>query len=246
MATKDIRIQNLCDHRLLFEKSVLDTDLRTLVPTYPMGSVRGLEVLRFGLVFPKSKYSIKRVVNSIYGLGFITLQLNELDPYPEPLYELSYTAIKAYCPKCRGTGYVDDIALDSSNAVATVTGAFLLIQSVEKAIVTTKGSNPYYSWIGSGLLKLVGTKITDFAALSQEIESSVRSSLENLKNKQLKHQELNPLVSSDEVLGTIEKVTVYESDDDPTLIQIYVQYTSQSGNPYEYGQLLDLVTYRER
>lgn len=246
MGSKDIRIQNTCDHRLIFEVSELDSDRKTLKPEYPLGSARGLEVTRFGYPISDEDYKIVTVDDGMYGKSYKHIVLLEPDPYPDPVYELSYNATLEFCPKCLGNKFMDDIAIDNQNEVSIVTGAHLLIQEVEKAIVTTKASNPYYKWIGSRLSALVGTKITDLAAIYQEAESAVRSSLELLKNQQLANQEVNPLVSSDEILGNVEKVTVEANEEDSSLLEIYVQYTSQSGNSYEYGQLLDLTQYRIR
>lgn len=246
MGTKDIKIQNRCDHKVIFERVRLATDRVTLSTVYPVGSHKYLELTRFGNVVPPSKYFFKRDRETLYGDKYFSIELKYPDMYNDAVYEVTYTAPAEFCPKCLGSQFVDDIAIDDFKEVSIVEGAYLLIQEVEKAIVTNKNTNPYYPWVGASLSSLIGSKITDFVALAQEIQTQVRNSLENLKSQQLKHQEINPLVSSDEVLDTIENVDVTQDEADPSIVYIYVQYTSQSGSPYDYSQVMDLTQYRPR
>lgn len=246
MSTEDIRIQNRCDHRLLFERVDLGTDLVSLSPAYPVSAKQTFELLRFGTPVPASKYTfVSSSVANPFG-KYQTIELRAPDKYPNPLYEVSYNVPLEFCPKCASTQFVDDMDIDDRQQVRKVSGATALIQSVEKTIVTTKGTNKYYPWVGTQLKGLVGTKVTDFSMLSQEIKTRVGTALENLKAKQLKHQEVNPQVSSDEVLGLVEKIEVSQPEEDPSIIEIYVQYTSQSGRSYDYTQLMDLTQFRPR
>lgn len=246
MATKDIKIQNRCDHRVLLERISLDSDRLTLSPAYPIGSRKGMELLRYGKLVSPNKYTFRRKLDNLYLENYFEIELLMPDMSSDPLYELNYNVPLEFCPKCLGTQFTDDLGFNDVGELGQVSGALLLIQSVEKAIITSKGTNKYYTWVGTNLKSYIGTKIAEFSILSQEIETQVRSSLETLRNNQIAHQELNPFVSSDEVLDSIETVDVTQDNQDPSVVRIYVEYTSQSGNPYDYTQLMDLTQYRPR
>jgi hypothetical protein len=141
---------------------------------------------------------------------------------------------------------MDDLAEDITNKIATVSGVELLVQSVEKAIVTSVGSNKYCTWFGSGVPKIVGSKISDINVLISELETQVRVSLTNLRDIQTKHQALNTQVSGDEVLEQVTKVTVTQDEKDPTVLFVYVWYTSQSGKSLNYTQAVELTQFRKR
>jgi hypothetical protein len=246
MGTIDLKIQNRCDHTVLNERLYLDDDLRSLPPQFPIASQGYVQLFRFGLQVPESRYSFVKDNETLFEDKYFKIYLNLPDMYIDPMYEINYSVPSAFCPKCLSSDYVDDIGISSKNEVEQVTNAYSLIQSVEKAIITARGTNRYYPWAGSGLNSLVGTKINDISLLSQEITAQVRSSLENLKATQIKHQGMNPLVASDEVLNTIETVDVAQDLSDPTVVEIYVQYTSQSGASYDMTQLMNLAKFRTR
>lgn len=246
MGTNDIKIQNRCDHKVIFERVRVDSDRVSMYPAYPVGSHKNLEMTRFGSVVPPNQYSFVLSRATVYEGDYYKIELKNPDMYNDPLYELSYNTPSRYCPKCLGTQFVDDMIFDDRNEVQQVTGAQLLIQEVEKAIVTTKNTNKYYPWVGTKLKKLVGSKIADFTVLAQEIQADVRNALENLKNQQRSHQGMNPTVTSDQVLNTVEVVDVTPHENDPSIVQVYVQYTSQSGEPYDITQLMSLTQYRLR
>jgi len=246
MGTNDIKIQNRCDHKVIFERVRMDSDRVSLYPAYPVGSLRNLELTRFGVLVSPASYGFVLSQATVYEDKYHKIELKNPDMYTEPLYEITYNVPSQYCPKCLGTQFVDDMVFDDRNEIQQVTGAPLLIQEVEKAIVTTKNTNKYYPWVGTKLKKLVGSKISDFAILAQEIQTDIRNSLENLKSQQLAHQALNPLVTSDEVLNSVEKVDVTQDTSDPSIVRVYVQYTSQSGEPYDMTQVMSLTQFRLR
>lgn len=246
MSTTDLKIQNICDHVVTMEQVSVESDRVTIYPSLPIAATAILQVTRFGVDVPYCDFELHQDKQLLYGTQYLKIVLKEPDVYPGAIYELTYPTYSQYCLKCGGGGYADDFAEDSKGILATVTGTALLAQSVEKAIVTTLGSNKYHNWVGCGLSTLVGTKITDFTVLASEVESQVRISLENLKTAQKKHQSVNPYVSSDEVLGTILKVTCTQDSNDPTILYVYVQYTSQSGKGLDYTQVIELTQYRMR
>jgi phage baseplate assembly protein W len=246
MATTDIKIQSRCDHSILYEGLTLQPDRVSFLPSLPIASQGSVILYRFGNVVPQTSYSFRQSQQLVYENKYLKIVLNEPELYTDPVYNITFTTYLQYCPKCLGTEYVDDIHEDSPGIVSLVSGGAQLVQLVEKTIITTMGSNTYYKWAGSGVRTLIGSKITDFQVLSSEIEAKVRQALDNLRTIQLKHQAINPVVSGDEVLGTVEKVIATQDTLDQTIINLFVQYTSQSGANYDYSQVLELTQYRAR
>lgn len=245
MGTLDIKMQNRCDHTVIGEILLLKNDRVTLVPEFPIASKRSLTIERYGVPLPDSQYSLQEYTEGVFG-KYNLIVLKSPDLYSGSLYESSYTTFKSTCPKCMGSDFVDDISIDQQGQIKTVTNSVSLAQQVEKFIVASKNTNRYYPWVGCTLRNLVGTKIRDLTIISEEIKSAIRASLNNLKEVQTKHQSINPRVSPDEVFDTIQTIDVYPDEQDPTILNAYVEYTSQSGNTYNYTQVLDLVETRQR
>lgn len=246
MATKDIKIQNVCDHTIYEEILTLKPDRLTLYPQFPVASKSFAVLSRFGEPLAKESYSYVQDKQLLYENKYFKIVLTEPELYLSPIYTLTYSTFPQFCPKCLETGFVDDLVEVSPGDVKIVSGAYLLIQQVEKTIVTSLGTNKYYPWAGCGLSGLVGSKITDFQILKMEIVSKVQTALNNLRTIQQKHQAVNPSVSPDEVLKTVETIEVTQDSSDQTIINLFVQYTSQSGNPYDHTQILELTNYRAR
>lgn len=246
MATRDIRIQNTCDHRLLGEILVLGPDGMTLSPELPISIKASVSLYRFGEEVSPTRYTLRQDKQLLFENKYHKILLNEPELYDGALYTVDYYTYINFCPKCLGVGFVDDLAEDAPGVVRTLSGTALLSQSVEKAIITTVGTNKYYSWVGSGISTLLGSKITDVSVLLREIEFRAQNALGNLKRVQIKHQEANPEVSGDEVLDAVEVVRATQDGKDPSVINLYVQYTSQSGASLDYEQILELTQYRAR
>lgn len=245
MATKDIKIQNRCDHRLRFEEIALESDYISLRPSCPISSRTSVVLYRFGLEVNSEMYYFVKEDSILYSnSNYYYIKLKEPDLYELPVYEVTFSTYEQYCPICMGTNYADDFIESPSNFPKTVSGPYQLIQNVEKLITTTLKSNPYHSWIGCGIKGIVGTKVPDQEAISSSIESSIRTALGNLKSIQIKNQGSNTKVSPDEVFGDVEKIDMTFDEEDPTYVEVFVQYHSQSGSSYDYTQLLELTNLR--
>lgn len=264
MATIDGQIQNLCNHTVTGERLFLNTDLVSLPLQFPLSAVTTITLFRFGVLVPTTKYTVLHTnspltsidtlspddpttvtgATSLYPTGYYSLVLNLPDLYYDPLYEVSYAVMPDVCPKCKGTQYTDDILFTPNNDFYTVTGASQLIQATEKFVVTYAGSNKYHQWVGSSLSDLLGTKISSFSDVSAQIQAKVKACLANLADIQVKSESINPSVSRDEVLANVEKIEVTQDSVEPSVVYVYIQYTSQSGNRYDFNQVLRLGQFR--
>lgn len=250
MATIDLRIQNVCDHRIQAEPVTINSDQRTLVPRYQMVSDGTVEVLRFGVPLPKSSYVIDRVSTSVGGSQLFETQrivrLNKRDRYPRPVYSLNYVTDPLTCPKCLGFNYTDDIKVGNKGDLLTVKDLAQLAQNMEKNVVTDIDSNLFHPWVGNNLRSLIGQKAVDLDFIESEIKSEIRSSISKFRDTQVQHADSNPRVGVPEQLSQVDSIEVERDDEDPTVFRVSVRYTSMSGVAVEFNTLVDLQNYRVR
>jgi hypothetical protein len=167
-------------------------------------------------------------------------------PLYYPIVELQYVTLKAFCPKCWGTTVLDDFVYGPSKDVVTVQDEFLLIQTFEKLIITRINSNPYYSWIGTSIHKLIGKKITDIDYFTTKISEDVKKCVDDIKKIEAQYVSTGRSVSAGELFGNLLEVDVTQSTTDPTMLNVLVKYTAQSGKAVEYQQLVQLSKLRQR
>lgn len=241
----DIKIQNNCDHVINWERVSLPVDRRSLSPTYPLGSTVSLSVRINNVVMSSDSYTTS-LNNDLTLSPTSTVKLNTVCPLYFPLVEMQYVTLKTYCPKCLGIATLDDYVYGPNKDVLTVKDEFLLIQTLEKLIITKLNSNPYYGWIGTTLHSLIGKKITDIDYFKTKISEDVKKCIDDLKKIEAQYISTGRSVSSGELFGNLLGVDVSVSDADPTLLNVLVRYTAQSGKTVEYQQLLQLSKLRQR
>lgn len=246
MATIDIKIQNRCDHRIPGERVALAIDGLTLSPQFPIASEGSLRLVRNDVDMEKGTYAVKERKLLTGETGFKDLILAVREQSYAPYFEASYNTFGSNCPKCAGALYTDDFTDDGMGGIETVGTTGILVQSVEKVVVTELHSNKYAAWVGTGLHNLIGSKISDFSVLSSEIKNDVRTALLSLQRYQIQHMQANDLVDPSEVLGQIISIDATQNAADPTVVELFVRYTSRSGQAYDYSQYLELANFRYR
>lgn len=241
----DLQIQNKCDHLINWERTVLESDRYSFYLTYPVASTASLNVRINNVLVPQNSYSVvvRRQVLSVQAFSAVTMS-SKIKLY-QPLIEAQYTTYSSTCPKCLSVKTVDDFLVTSSGDYQTVEKEILLLQDLEKCIVTQLSSNPFHDWYGTGLQSLIGTKITDFQFIESRIVEEVNSAIEKLKNVQRDLVSSRRSVSPGELYGQTLDITV-ERATDPTLVFVTISFTSQSNQQLEYSQAVQLSTPRER
>ena len=273
MATVDIKIQNKCDHRILGEPLTLSygepvmppftptplyinaqartpatptTYRNTLVIAHPVASTSGLELRRNGVVISPADYVFRDAIRNALNYPYKNIVLVVPDASSDPEYEVSYNTFLQFCPKCNGVGYADDWVLMGTGKPSTVNDTAQLAQAVEKVIVTELGSNKYHTWVGSSITTLIGSKITDQEFLAGQIKEAVSSAMTALQQTQIQHMNANPLVSDNEVLGSIGYINVTFDAADPSVVYVDVSYSSKSGVIVNFSQELELAALRAK
>ncbi len=151
-------------------------------------------------------------------------------------FEVSYYTQLEVCPRCHGIGTEHDFVPDNLGDPDIVENEDLLLQMVEKIILTVLGSDPFAPWYGSDLVTLVGSKATPF--IRKEVRRQITTALSKLQNIQSQQQKIQ-LVSDGEFLARVDQVTVDSAPNIPTLFLVNVAFTTRSGVQRDVSQALN-------
>ena len=237
----DYKIQNKCDHFINWEGVTLQSDRRTLYLSYPLGAASSLSLRMNNIVLNKvSYYTVKTQSNLAIGIFSKTYILfNNPTKLYNPLIEAKYTTQSNFCPKCAGINFLDDITYGPDKDVVLAQDEVLLIQTLEKFIVTEINSNPYHPWVGTSIESLIGTKITDTNYLKTNIYNNVKKAVDDLKRIQAQYSKSGRPTTSGELFGDLIAIDVVPSTADPSTILVTVKFTAQSGRVLLFEQLVE-------
>jgi hypothetical protein len=243
----DYKIQNLCDHVINWEGISLQTDRKTIYLSYPLGAESSLVIRMNNIVLNRSMYNVTTqpgIQEGIFSKTYITLKSSTKLFFP--IVEARYVTGSGFCPKCAGIKYLDDIVYGPDKDVVTAKDEYLLIQTLEKFIVTRVNSNPYHTWLGTSLHTLIGTKITDMNYIQSKIFEDVKKAVDDLKKVQDQYIKSGRAVSQGELFGDLLSIDVLQDPSDNTTIQIFVKFTARSGRALLFEQLMELSQYRQQ
>jgi hypothetical protein len=242
----DIKLQNYCDHKILWARAQLEVDRKTVYLPYPMASAASLKVRINGVIYPSTTYSIKSIRQTLSLVVVTNIEFfNKIKNY-DPIIEFYYTTLSDNCPKCLNVKAIDDLQINGEGDIEMVSKEILLLQQVEKIITTKLSSNVFHSWYGTDLHSLIGTKISDRQLLNTRIREQIGTAIEKFRTVQKQMQASGRKFDSGELFGSLIKVDIEETED-PTMILVTVTFTSQSNNSIEYSQYLSTnSTTRQR
>jgi hypothetical protein len=233
----DLNLLTVCNHRIYRELVDLAPDRRSLRVAQPIAS-SNVEVFASNDEIPSSDYTL------IYDPLAINVQqprmifLNKKWDSLEDYFEVGYNTLSGFCPKCAGLKTIDDISYDVKGELYTIRNEALLLQNLEKFTVTEIRSNPFHTFIGTGLVSMLGTKYSDAAYMSTKITQEITTSLNVLKDLQDQYQFSGRSMTDGELLDNIDNVRVSIDRNDPTIIRADVTATAKSGKSVDYSQFL--------
>lgn len=142
--------------------------------------------------------------------------------------EVNYTTVRQECRRCGGVGIENDWRYGTDGNVAEVRDEALLIQELQKATYTPRGSNPFHPWYGSSLLERIGQK-SNSALFQSTVVSDVQQTFarwQSIKSQQEKGG-LQP-VSDEEFPFRLVSAAVEQSSKDPTVFFVNVTVQNRS------------------
>jgi hypothetical protein len=241
----DIKIQNYCDHKILWDRAQLESDRKTVYLPYPLASAASIKVRLNGAVQPSAFYNIKSIRQNLSLIIVSNIEFFNKVKHFDPIIELNYVTIPDTCPKCLNVKTVDDMIINGHGDIEMISKEILLLQQVEKVIVTKLSSNNFHAWYGTELHSLIGTKISDRELLYTRIREQINSAIEKLRTIQRQMMASGRKFDPGELFGKLLKIDIQEAED-PSMILVTVSFTSQSNTPIEYSQYLSLNDIRQR
>jgi phage baseplate assembly protein W len=156
-------------------------------------------------------------------------------PATSSYFELSYYTKREFCCRCRSVGWEYDFAPDDRGDLQVVEGADLLLQMVEKVVLTTLGSDLFASTYGTTLANKIGTKAPEMFKL--EAYRQITQALSQLQSMQVQQSRVQE-VSDAEFLEAIDGVSVEQSVEIPELFMISIAFHNRSRQPLSVTRLV--------
>jgi hypothetical protein len=237
----DLSLSTVCDHRVYRERCVLDADRKSIRVSKPIASTGTLSLWASENQVPKADYLIVFDPLSVSTDMAKMIQFRYKWRSTLDYFEVTYGTLKGFCPKCVGLGEVDDLSWDVRGQLTQTRNEKLLLQNLEKFVVTYLGSNPFHPFVGTSLINLIGQRVVDFDYLTSQITQEVHTTLGKLKDLQQQYVRAGRAMTAGEQLESIRSVKVTRAED-PTIVMVEVTVTAQSGQPLNYTQYLKLAT----
>jgi hypothetical protein len=174
---KDIRLINLCDHRI-FDEFITIEGVSPNFITYtkiPFNYNKNVTFIRdFNSTVIKEEIvtALDGITNFAFSTSNESLIFFGTDPVdsgmnfiditstnPRTLFLIDYISQQAYCPKCLGTGIMQDLTYDGTGEIVTTQSVEKVKQELFKVILTSLESNTYDQNYGSQLDNLIGRKL---------------------------------------------------------------------------------------
>jgi hypothetical protein len=235
----DINLTTVCNHKIYREPVTLDSDRRSLRVAQPIAST--VEVFASNDKVNSSKYAIIDDPTMIDVYKGKMIYLNQNWASLEDYFEVNYYTISDFCPKCQGVKSVDDVSYNVQGDFFIIRDERLLLQNLEKFTVTEIFSNPFHTFIGTSLVKMLGSKIADRNYLATKITQEISTTLSVFRDLQSQYVATGRPVSYGEILDTVDNVKVAFDTQDPTILRADVICHAKSGKSVDYTQYLKRV-----
>jgi hypothetical protein len=235
----DLNLTTVCDHAVFRELMVVDQDLHTLRTDKPLASAGTVKVYATDNLLPSSMYYI---TDDPQDKTDKVIYLKDKWRSPTDYFEVSYVTILNYCPKCVGSKYLDDITYNVMGDFVVTRDEALLMQNVEKFTVTVINSNPFHVYIGTSLVNLIGTRVSNISFMVSQITAEITRGLQKFQNLQAQYKLTGRDMTPGETLDTINSIQVTQDTNDPTIMRATVSVTAESGKPGEFTQYLKIRT----
>lgn len=242
--SQDLNIERYCDHYIVEDIAFINSDAQTIDLIRDLASQQSLILKKNGFVIAQNNTSFPwMLANSVNYLGNKAIKFQYVQKSTDDFYELSYLTTLGTCPKCLGSGFEFDLSVDVLGHLVTVENETKLMQDMVKGTITIKGSNPYYTWYGTVIDALIGSKLANFTNIRVAVSQDVNNLVKNLKDMQSQQALIvGQNVTPNEMINQLISITVTQPDpnNEPTTIQIAIVFDSQAGNVRVINRVIDI------
>lgn len=237
----DLNIATVCDHKVYREPVSLASDRKTIKFTKPLAS-SNLDLYASDDLVPKTEYTI--LFDSAQPPQSKTNKMivfrNKWKAV-EDYFEISYQTLSPYCPKCVGMDQIDDISYDIRGNLLLNRNESLLLQNVEKFTVTDLQSNAFHPFIGTGLVGLLGQRITNQAYITSKVTQEITSTLTVFQDLQRQYMSAGRTMTVGEILDAILSIKVNFDAADPSILRADIAIRARSGKTVNFSQFLKIA-----
>jgi hypothetical protein len=234
----DLNLNTLCDHAVFREMAFVQDDRRTIRLGEPLGAINSVQLYASDNMVPTNMYEVVSAPNEVDLNRDKIIWFKEKWKDLSDFFEINYVTQPSFCVKCAGNNYLDDISYNVRKELLETQNEYLLMQNVEKFIVTILNSNPFHLFIGTGLVGLIGKRISNFNFLSTQITSEINRALQKLQDLQGQYQMAGRTVTQGELLASIDDIQVVQDTNDPSVVRVNVTVSAQSGKTVEFTQII--------
>lgn len=147
--------------------------------------------------------------------------------------EITYSTVRQECRRCGATGMEDDWRYAINGEVVQVVDEALLIQEVEKIMLTIQGTNTFHQWYGTHLLDSIGKKLAPNGAVLNLLYNDIQTAFRRWQS--IKRQQEGPKVgqkvSDREFPQELVSIDMHPSSQDQTVVFIDVTIQNRSQDP---------------
>lgn len=155
--------------------------------------------------------------------------------------EISYVTLRQECRRCGGIGVENDWRYDINGQLIEIRDEGLLIQELQKDFYTIRGSNPFHTWYGTGIIEAIGKKLTTAGLVQNLIVSDVYQAFNRWQSiKRQQEDDVGQFVSDREFPFRLLSVNLQQSTQDPTVIFLTVTVQNRSSDPIQLTRGLKL------
>jgi hypothetical protein len=241
----DSKIFKVCDHKIYEEEVQIDSDLKTIRIPRTLTSQKILLYINGFLVDQSNKE------NGWYIEADETSQLTKKSKIvflrkrrsSSDFYLITYSTESVVCPKCFGLKYHDDISYSTLGKLNIVANEDKLLQEVRKGISTYLGSNPFHTWIGTQIHKLIGNKITSVDFVRANILQEVTDYLDKYLQIQTKQSKYQDITARESFLKTLF-IDASQDRFDPSIWEISIIFQNRTGNEMLYEKRIEIPGYQ--
>lgn len=234
----DLNLNTLCDHTIFRELASIEEDRRTIRFSSTLGAIGTVKLYATDNLIPNNLYEIVGDPEQVNINQDKIIRFKEKWKSLTDYFEITYATLANVCTKCTGSKYLDDLSYDVRGGLLKVRDEYLLMQNVEKFIVTTINSNPFHLYVGTGLVGLIGKRISSASFLQSQITAEISRALQKLQDLQSQYLNTGRAVTDGELLATVDSIQVNQDKIDPSIFRVSVTVTAQSGKTVQFTQIL--------